>query len=167
MKRKGKSPCIGCGAECCKYIALTIPEPAATDDYDAIIWYLHHSGVCVYVDCDSDWYVQVDTLCKHTTPNGRCRIYDSRSKICRDYAPENCERGDPLGDNIVEFYSAQEFVEFFHLNFKAVGEKVRRKSPKYITARTPPATSEEGTPPVGAPSGKSPRKRVLRGSARR
>jgi len=127
-----KNPCFGCGAECCKYFAVYIEEPTDLDEYDAIKWYLHHKKVCVYIDKEEDWYVHVDNLCKQLSRDGKaCKIYDSRPDVCRNYEPGQCESADIDVGNIAEFYSVEELEEFFELNYRVVGDDVKRRRKKY------------------------------------
>lgn len=82
--------CEHCTALCCRYIALPIDAPETRKDFDDIRWYLLHEGVHVFVE-DGDWYITMQTNCRHLQPDYRCGIYQTRPQICRDYTTENCD----------------------------------------------------------------------------
>ncbi len=82
--------CEHCTAVCCKYIALPIDTPTEQSDFDPIRWYLLHEGISVFVE-DADWYLLVQTTCRHLQADHRCGIYETRPQICRDYTTENCD----------------------------------------------------------------------------
>jgi Fe-S-cluster containining protein len=82
--------CEHCTALCCRYIALPLDEPESRRDYDDIRWYLLHEGVSVFVE-DGDWYICVQTVCRHLQPDHRCGIYETRPRICREYSTDNCD----------------------------------------------------------------------------
>ncbi|MGE0480926.1 MAG: YkgJ family cysteine cluster protein [Phycisphaerae bacterium] len=82
--------CEHCTALCCRYIALPIDTPETRKDFDDIRWYLLHEGVHVFVE-DGDWYITMQTNCRHLQPDYRCGIYDTRPQICRDYTTANCD----------------------------------------------------------------------------
>lgn len=82
--------CEHCTAACCRYVALPIDKPAGARDYDDIRWYLMHENISVFVE-DGVWYIQFQTRCKHVMPDNRCRIYDTRPKICEEYKAHDCD----------------------------------------------------------------------------
>lgn len=82
--------CEHCVGYCCKYIALPIETPTERRDFDDIRWYLLHEGVAVFVE-DGEWFINVQTTCRHLQPDYRCGIYETRPKICRDYSTDNCD----------------------------------------------------------------------------
>jgi uncharacterized protein len=128
----GGHPCHSCGATCCRYVAVALAAPKERDDRDLIRWYLAHKKVCVYIDRDGDWWVQVGTDCRHIAADGRCRIYERRPQLCRDYGTHACERADHDDENIAEFTTVDEFERFFRLNYRTEGKKLRRKHRRYI-----------------------------------
>ena len=129
-------PCHSCGATCCRYVAVALAPPRDGGDRDLIHWYLSHQQVCVYIDKDGDWWVQVGTDCRHIAAGGGCGIYESRPQLCRDYGTHACERADHDDENIAEFTTVEQFELFFGLNYRVVGDKVRRRHRRYRT--TPP-----------------------------
>ena len=124
-------PCHACGATCCRYVAVALAPPRGEDDRDLIHWYLSHTGVCIYIDKDEDWWVQVGTACRHIAADGGCGVYESRPQLCRDYGSDACERADHDGENIAEFTTVEEFERFFATNYRSAGGKVRRKHRRY------------------------------------
>ena len=82
--------CEHCSGLCCRYIALPIDEPDTKEEFDDVRWYLLHGGVSVFVE-DGDWYLNIETDCRHLQPDNLCGIYDTRPQICRDYSTETCE----------------------------------------------------------------------------
>ncbi len=82
--------CAHCTAMCCRYIALPIDEPETEKDFDDIRWYLLHDGISVFVE-DGDWYLGVQTVCRHLQADHRCGVYETRPQICRDYTTDNCD----------------------------------------------------------------------------
>ncbi len=82
--------CEHCSGLCCRYIALPIDEPDTKAEFDDVRWYLLHGGVSVFVE-DGDWYLNIETDCRHLLPDYSCGIYDTRPQICRDYSTDSCE----------------------------------------------------------------------------
>jgi Fe-S-cluster containining protein len=132
-------PCRSCGATCCRYVAVALSPPRERADHDLIHWYLLHRKVCIYIDRDGDWWVQVGTNCRHIAADGSCGIYERRPQLCREYGTHACERADHNDENIAEFTTIEEFERFFRLNFRFVGEAVRRRHRGYRTSAAPQA----------------------------
>jgi Fe-S-cluster containining protein len=127
------NPCHACGATCCRYVAVALAVPRDQSDRDLIHWYLSHQKVCIYIDKDGDWWVQVGTDCSHIGKDGGCGIYESRPQLCRNYGAHACERADHDDENIAEFNSVAEFEAFFALNYRVVaGDKIRRTHRRYV-----------------------------------
>ena len=127
-------PCHSCGATCCRYVAVALAKPRDSDDRDLVHWYLSHGNVCIYIDKDGDWWVQVGTDCRHIAVDGGCGIYESRPQLCRDYGTHACERADHDDENIAEFTTVEQFENFFELNYCVAGDKVRRTHRRYRVA---------------------------------
>ena len=68
---------------CCRYVAVALAPPRDGADRDLIHWYFRKK-ICVYIDKDGDWWVQVGTDCRHIAAGGGCGIYESRPQLCRD-----------------------------------------------------------------------------------
>ena len=82
--------CEGCGAKCCKYIALEIDAPETKEDMENIRWYVLHKNVNVYVDCEGVWHLEFLTPCENLGEDNKCKIYDKRPIICREYDADTC-----------------------------------------------------------------------------
>jgi uncharacterized protein len=82
--------CSHCSAKCCRYVALAMDTPTTWAEFDQIRWLLLHHRVAAFIE-DGDWYLLVNTPCKHLGHDNLCEIYRSRPKVCRDYATHNCE----------------------------------------------------------------------------
>ncbi len=98
-KKTGHGMCDICGAKCCRYVTVEIDKPRDKTDREEIRWFLAHENVHVYIDDDDGtWNVQFFTPCGHLDGDNRCRIYDRRYEVCRDYDTEDCEAsdGEPL-----------------------------------------------------------------------
>jgi uncharacterized protein len=96
VKKKVKSDeenmelCSGCGAKCCKYVAIEIDAPEDLDDFENIRWYVAHKNVQVYVEEDGTWNVEFLTPCEHLDENNLCDIYEKRPEICKEYTQDQC-----------------------------------------------------------------------------
>src|SRR5689334_20725331 len=99
-------PCLSCGL-CCSYVAVDCEPPTSLRGATDILWYLYHEGVSVYTDGD-EWMVVFDTRCRHLQDDDKCRIYDTRPEICREFDETTCEaNSDELGTTFVH---APEFL---------------------------------------------------------
>jgi len=91
-KQKNRTPCEECNARCCRYLAIEIDTPRTAADYDDIRWYLLHRRVAVFIDHDGVWHLEFRSPCEALGKDNRCKIYDSRPRICRKHGEENlCE----------------------------------------------------------------------------
>jgi Fe-S-cluster containining protein len=89
----GKVLCDYCVAKCCRYFAVSIDTPESVDDFQLVRWFLMHQFAAAFVE-DNDWYLLVQTPCKHLRADNRCGTYDTRPKICREYTTDQCEYDD-------------------------------------------------------------------------
>ncbi len=78
-------PCLECGAQCCRYIAVEIDTPKTKKQYDDIRWYLLHENVYVFIDHDNAWHIEFKTKCRSLTDDNLCREYETRPQVCRDH----------------------------------------------------------------------------------
>ena len=101
--------CFECGGECCRSIAIKIDDPEDINDYEDFKWYLYHSGITVYLDTDGDWHVDFPVKCIHLTDDGKCKIYDDRPPVCRDYNVDECDNGD---DAVITFETAKDIDKY-------------------------------------------------------
>ncbi len=85
--------CEFCSGKCCRYIALPIEKPTAYEGFDEIRWYLLHEKTSVFVE-DGSWFLLIRNVCRALDENNRCRVYETRPQICREYSTEKCEYDD-------------------------------------------------------------------------
>ena len=85
-----QSPCVPCGGNCCRYIAIGINPPRSKVAIGNIQWFLLHENVKVYIGHKKDWYVEFTTPCR-AFKKGRCMEYKTRPKTCRDYGTSEGE----------------------------------------------------------------------------
>ncbi|MBN2446564.1 MAG: YkgJ family cysteine cluster protein [Phycisphaerae bacterium] len=124
--------CEHCVGYCCRHIALPIEEPTDRSDFDDIRWYLLHEGVTVFVE-DGEWYIHIETPCRHLQADHLCGTYETRPQICRDYTTENCDYHS--GDYGWEQHFAcaehlDAFVEEFFRGKKELNDSHLRNSDK-------------------------------------
>jgi Fe-S-cluster containining protein len=108
---KDNGDCKKCHGLCCRYFGLPIETPETKADFDDIRWYLVHKGTEVYVS-DDDWYLNVKNTCKHLKADYGCAIYDTRPRICRQYATTKCDITSDEYDHEHHFYSATQLEEY-------------------------------------------------------
>jgi len=127
--KKGHGDCKACGAKCCRYIVVEIDKPKGKADRDEIQWLLAHENVEVFRDnSDRTWNLQVHTDCTNLDANHRCRIYDDRFQVCRDYEEKTCEASDAELD-VLMFRTTEEFDAWWAKK-KTKKEKKRRRGKK-------------------------------------
>lgn len=85
--------CEFCNGKCCRYIALPIEKPTTYEEFDETRWYLLHEKTSVFVE-DGSWFLLVHTPCRALDDKNRCRIYETRPQICREYSTAKCEYDD-------------------------------------------------------------------------
>jgi uncharacterized protein len=85
--------CAHCNARCCRYFALPIDTPETWAEFDYIRWFLMHDRAAMFCE-DGDWYLLVNTPCRHLGDDNLCRNYANRPRVCRDYKTVNCEYED-------------------------------------------------------------------------
>ena len=85
--------CGYCSGKCCRYFALPIDKPTNYEEFDFVRWYLLHENATVFVE-DGSWYLLVHNVCKELGEDNRCKIYEKRPQICREYSTEKCEYDD-------------------------------------------------------------------------
>lgn len=116
MAAKKKNLCEECTGLCCRYMALPIETPDDREDYDDIRWYLCHKNIAVFVE-DGDWYINIKNVCKHLDPKThKCRIYDKRPKICRNYS-KDCEFTGEEYDYELHFTNDKQMEEYIKIKF--------------------------------------------------
>ncbi len=89
--------CFGCGAKCCKYVAMEIDTPEDREDFENIRWYVAHENIRVFVEEDETWNIEFVTKCKYLDGE-RCSIHEDynkdakirRPKICKEFNVDIC-----------------------------------------------------------------------------
>jgi uncharacterized protein len=116
-KKTSNNLCEGCGGRCCRYIAFPLDNPETKKDYDDIRWYLCHKGISVFVE-DGQWYASISTNCRHLcSDTGKCKIYDNRPKICREFDPSGCEyRSEEYGYEL-HFTDDKQMQDYIKIKF--------------------------------------------------
>jgi len=113
--------CEECDGKCCKYISVEIDPPKEKIDFEELKWYLCHEKVLVYIDEEGDWIVEFQTPCKFQDENGRCKIYENRTQICRDYGLEECdENGEGEAEHIK--FKTPEDIDAYYEEQKKLGK---------------------------------------------
>ena len=108
---KDNGNCRKCRGLCCRYFGLPIDTPETPGDFNDIHWYLLHKGTEVYVS-DGDWYLNVKNACRQLGADYSCGIYETRPKICRQYATEQCDITSAEYDHEHHFYSPEQLKEY-------------------------------------------------------
>jgi Fe-S-cluster containining protein len=125
--------CDECSGLCCRYFALPIETPKDKEDYDDIRWFLCHKGITVFVE-DGDWYISIKNRCRHLSEeDNRCKIYDKRPRICRQYRHSSCDYIEGEYDHELYFTNNKQIEEYMKMKFgsntakKRKGRRERRK----------------------------------------
>lgn len=135
--REGPPPCHLCTARCCRYIALEIDRPTTPKECDQVRWFLLHEGVKVWAQ-EGDWYLEMETRCRHLEDSGMCGIYETRPQLCRDYGlPEidgPCEYFSDGDDFQLYFDTAEKFDVWAKVEMERREKRLarRRKQRKAI-----------------------------------
>jgi hypothetical protein len=83
--------CGRCRGRCCVYYTVYLDDPEDAEDFDELRWFLCHEGSYLYID-DDQWHLNIESRCRFLDPEGRCRAYQHRPQICRDFGHEDeCE----------------------------------------------------------------------------
>ncbi len=123
-----ESQCEKCTGLCCRYFALPIDTPEDKGDYDDIRWFLCHKNITVFVE-DGDWYINIKNKCKHLSEkDNRCRIYNKRPRICREYRHADCDFVQGEYDYELHFTDDKQMEEYIKIKFdNNVTEKLKAK----------------------------------------
>lgn len=127
-KKNNAPPCNLCHGKCCSYFAFEIDKPTKISDFDNLRWYLLHEKTFIFVE-SGDWFLQINTPCKHLTSKFTCSIYKKRPNVCRDYGLDD-ESGEVLCDHItddvkhdMEFHSDKDIELYVKKRFPNVKQK--------------------------------------------
>ena len=83
--------CLKCTG-CCRYVTVEIDKPRNKEKVELYTWYLLHKNVQIYIDNEGDWNLLFITTCTELQSDGKCGIYPTRPKICKEYSPKSCSR---------------------------------------------------------------------------
>ena len=112
-----KNLCDKCTGLCCRYFALPIETPEEKGDYDDIRWYLCHKDITVFVE-DGDWYINIKNKCKYLSEKDyRCRIYNRRPRICREYSHKDCDLREGEYKYELHFTNVKQMEENIKIKF--------------------------------------------------
>ena len=136
--------CEFCDAKCCRYFALPIDKPSTFEEFDYVRWYLLHEGASVFVE-DGDWFLLVHSPCKELGPDNRCRIYETRPQICREYSTTRCEYDDLF--LFEQYFETPEQVEEYAvatLGPRPERAEAAKKGEKKTKRRAPTKSTKRG-----------------------
>jgi Fe-S-cluster containining protein len=128
--------CARCMAQCCQFVSQEIDAPTTAKEIDVTRWYLMHPGVRIYVNEESEWFLQFESTCRFLGDDNLCTIYETRPQICRDLSPERCEWALGPGDKHY-FTRLEEFDAW-------LDEKQRPKRVQALTAASSRQTLHSG-----------------------
>lgn len=90
-----ENKCASCkGATCCTYITQPIDTPRTKKDFSNLLWQVSHQGVHAFRD-EGTWFLLFEARCNHLQADGRCGIYHTRPRPCRDHSNDYCEFDAP------------------------------------------------------------------------
>jgi Fe-S-cluster containining protein len=106
------------GSKCCNYITQAIDTPRSIEEFDTLLWQLAHANVQAYKDEDG-WFLLVNNKCQFLGEYGRCKIYDTRPQMCRDYSNDYCEYDAPAEDGFELFFDGYDsLLKYCQKRFK-------------------------------------------------
>jgi Fe-S-cluster containining protein len=83
--------CGKCAGRCCKYYTVMLDDPEDAEDYDEMRWFLAHGDNYIYID-EGEWHLNIEARCRFLDDDARCKIYDHRPAVCRNFGhDEECE----------------------------------------------------------------------------
>lgn len=109
--------CYKCGARCCKYVIYKLSEPEDIIDIEELRWLICHKNVLLSIDNDQ-WELIFLTECEYLDPFGRCRIYEKRPDVCKDYSLDECEYLKPGDFGDIVFRTLEELDDYLKENYK-------------------------------------------------
>lgn len=104
------------GSKCCTYVTQQIDAPRSMEAFDFLLWQLSHRDVQLYKDEDG-WFLLVNNPCLHLQTDGRCGIYATRPKVCREHSNDYCEYDEP----------AEQGFELFFAGYQALDDYCRKR----------------------------------------
>lgn len=104
VKLTPENKCSFCrGSTCCTYFTQQISAPRSIHDFDLLLWQISHINTQIYKDSQG-WFLLVNNPCTHLQADGRCGIYESRPRVCRDHSNADCEFDGPAGPDDFEMF---------------------------------------------------------------
>lgn len=91
------------GSKCCNYITQELDTPRSIDDFDTLLWQMAHRDIQAYKDEDG-WFLLVNNTCRFLGESGRCKIYQTRPQMCREYSNDYCEYDSPAEEGFDLFF---------------------------------------------------------------
>lgn len=67
-----------------------------------------HKNVNVYIDEEGEWHLEFLTPCEFLGEGNKCKIYDKRPEICKEYNHDECTFYNDYSEK-VNFSSIEEF----------------------------------------------------------
>jgi len=121
MKSRKIRPEEKCGlcrsSLCCTYIAQEIDTPRSIEDFDTLLWMMHHQDVHIYKE--NGWTLKVLNRCNNLQPDGRCGIYENRPIICREHENDFCEFDETTEQSAdLYFATANDLEKYCSKRFK-------------------------------------------------
>ena len=115
--------CVKCTG-CCRYVTVEIAKPRSKEKIELYTWYLLHKNVQIYIDNEKTWNLLFITTCTKLGGDGRCNIYQTRPKICKEYSPKSCSR---TGKDHTHLFMTPEALLDYLEEEKSKKKKVPRK----------------------------------------
>lgn len=109
-------------AKCCMYLTVQVQTPKRIADFEEMLWHIAHQDVEYFVQ-NRRWFLMVHNPCRFNDSDGRCRIYNTRPKICRDHKTENCEfeTGCDFDLHIINY---EQMLEYASRRFPSLKERL-------------------------------------------
>lgn len=105
------NPCENCAALCCKYIVLDIDTPEELKDFENIKWYVVHKNTEVFVDDEGVWNIRFLTKCDQLDKNNKCKIYQTRPEICKEFSSKTCPQNKEY-EEILTFKKIEDVEDY-------------------------------------------------------
>ena len=123
--------CDKCTGLCCRYFALPMETPEDKGDYNDMRWYLCHKDITVFVG-DGAWYIKIKNKCRHLSAEDyRCKIYNKRPRICRQYSHRDCDYIEGEYDFELHFTNDKQMEEYIKIKFSNnIKEKPKSRKKK-------------------------------------
>lgn len=123
IKITTENKCSFCeGSKCCTYVTQPIDTPRSKDEFDYLLWQVSHENVAIYKSCNV-WYMLIAGNCNHLLSDGRCGIYETRPRICRDHTNDFCEYDqDSLKDFDLYFPDYTSLLKYCKKRYKTWGK---------------------------------------------